>query len=58
MLKYDSLAEGDQVCWTGSEDEGDTIYTVLKIYENAGRDTVIVIGDGYTGLEVFLSELY
>lgn len=56
MLKYNSLQVGDEVHWNCGEC-GDNIYTILEIGENVGKNTILLIGDGYSEFEVFLWEL-
>ena len=58
MLNYDSIEIGDEVKWTGSESDNETIYTVIEKYSDQGWETILVIGDGHTEYEVFLSELF
>ena len=57
MIAYDKIEVQDEVHWTGSEGE-EIIYTVLEKYADAGADTILLIGDGYTEYEVFLRELF
>ncbi|MFA6570164.1 MAG: hypothetical protein WCT77_02905 [Bacteroidota bacterium] len=58
MLNYNTIEVGDQVHWTGSEDDGYQIYEILEKGEDAGPNTVLIIGDGYSEYEVFLCELF
>jgi len=56
MIAYDKIEVQDEVHWNGSEGE-EVIYTVLEKYADAGADTILLIGDGYSEYEVYLWEL-
>lgn len=58
MIQYDRIEIGDEVKWIGSEGDDEVVYKVLEKYADAGPETILVIGDGYTEYEVFLSELF
>jgi len=57
MLNYNKIQVGDEVKWSGSEGSDELTYTVLEKYPEAGNDTIVLIGDGYTEYEVFIWEL-
>jgi len=62
MLRYDTLEIGDEVRWTGNVDmeimDTDIIFKIVGIGKNKGENTIVIISDGYSEFEVYLSELY
>jgi len=56
-MEYNEVQEGDEVYWEDPAGITSGIYSVVIKYEDMGPTTVLLLWDGYTEVEVFLSEL-
>jgi hypothetical protein len=57
MLKYEDVHEGDEVYWEDPAGITSGYYKVVVKYEDMGSTTILLLWDGYTEVEVFLSEI-